>query len=175
MSADGVDNVAPHSFTTVAGIDPPTLCFVSVGEKDTLRNARDTGKFVLNIGSGPLLHEMNESATNFPPSAASSTPPVSNGSRASRSPPPRVRAAPIVFECRVSGEYTIGNCVMVFGEIVHSPRAATVLAEDGLPDAARDGATGPAGTCRVVDPRRGRALDRIRYDDWEKGIRSRDL
>src|ERR1700761_5625155 len=64
-SADGVDNVAPHSFTTVAGIDPPTLCFTSVGHKDTLANIRATGEFVLNIGTEAMLHPMNESATNF--------------------------------------------------------------------------------------------------------------
>ena len=66
ISADGVDNVAPHSFTTVAGVDPPTLCFVSVGAKDTLANVRATGEFVVNIGSRTLLAAMNDSATNFP-------------------------------------------------------------------------------------------------------------
>src|SRR3954471_11562817 len=66
LSVDGIDNVAPHSFTTVADVDPPTLCFVSVGHKDTLANVRATGEFVLNIGSSRLLHAMNDSATNFP-------------------------------------------------------------------------------------------------------------
>jgi len=54
VSAAGVDNVAPHSFTTVAGVDPPTLCFTSVGAKDTLANTRATGEFVLNIGSAEI-------------------------------------------------------------------------------------------------------------------------
>ena len=62
----GRDNLAPHSFTTVAGIDPPTLCFTSVGHKDTLANTRATGEFVLNIGTESMLHAMNDSATNFP-------------------------------------------------------------------------------------------------------------
>ena len=66
VSADGVDNVAPHSFTTVAGIAPPTLCFVSVGAKDTLANVRATGEFVLNIGTWTQLSHMNDSATPFP-------------------------------------------------------------------------------------------------------------
>ena len=66
VSADGTANLAPHSFTTVAGVDPPTLCFTSVGHKDTLANVRATGEFVLNIGTESMLHPMNESATNFP-------------------------------------------------------------------------------------------------------------
>ena len=44
VSAAGADNLAPHSFTTVAAVDPPTVCFVSVGAKDTLANVRATGE-----------------------------------------------------------------------------------------------------------------------------------
>ena len=36
-------NLAPHSFYTVACARPPIVQFTSVGSKDTLRNARDTG------------------------------------------------------------------------------------------------------------------------------------
>ena len=75
----------------------------------------------------------------------------------------------------MSGEHEIGNCVMVFGEVVHLAARRDVLAADGLPDA------------RAVDPlaRLGRAewttlgevfaLPRIRYDDWEQGSRSATL
>lgn len=175
VSADGIDNVAPHSFTTVAGVDPPTLCFVSVGPKDTLRNTRASGEFVLNIGSGRLLHAMNDSATNFPGDESEF-----DATGLEREPsrvvgPSRVRAAPIAFECRVSGEHAIGQCVMVFGEVVHLAVRRDVLAADGLPDAV------------AVDPlaRLGRAewsrlgdvlsLNRIRHADWVQGRRSRDL
>ena len=75
VSADGVDNVAPHSFTTVAGIDPPTLCFVSVGAKDTLANVRATGEFVLNIGTWEQLRAHERLGHAVPRrSSASSTP-----------------------------------------------------------------------------------------------------
>jgi flavin reductase (DIM6/NTAB) family NADH-FMN oxidoreductase RutF len=172
VSADGVDNVAPHSFTTVAGIDPPTLCFVSVGAKDTLANARATGEFVLNIGTGHLLHAMNDSATDFPGEQSEFDAAGLEREPSAKVAPPRVAAAPIAFECRVSGEHVIGNCVMVFGEVVHVAAHKSVLAADGLPDAT------------AVDPlaRLGRAewsrlgevvsLNRIRYDDWTKGRRS---
>lgn len=175
VSADGLDNVAPHSFTTVAGVDPPTLCFVSVGHKDTLRNVRATGEFVLNIGTGTLLHAMNDTATDFPGDHSEFDAAALEREPSAVVTPPRVRAAPIAFECRVSGEHQIGRCVMVFGEVVHLAAHRDVLADDGLPDA------------RAVDPlaRLGRAewsrlgevlsLDRIRYDDWAEGRRSADL
>jgi flavin reductase (DIM6/NTAB) family NADH-FMN oxidoreductase RutF len=172
VAADGSANLAPHSFTTVAGVDPPTLCFTSVGHKDTLANTRATGEFVLNIGTEAMLHAMNDSATNFPHG-------MSEFDQAELSPepsvsvkPPRVSGAPIAFECRVSGEHEIGNCVMIFGEVLHIAAARSVLAGDGLPDA------------RAVAPlaRLGRAewstlgelidLPRIRYDDWQQGSRS---
>lgn len=172
VSADGIDNVAPHSFTTVAGVDPPTLCFVSVGRKDTLANARATGEFVLNIGSSPLLARMNDSATDFPDAVSEFDAARLEREDSAVVAPPRVAEAPIAFECRVSGEYVIGNCVTVFGEVVHVAVRPDVLAPDGLPDA------------RLVDPlaRLGRAewgllgeivaLPRITFADWQQGRRS---
>ncbi len=171
-SAGGVDNVAPHSFTTVAGIDPPTLCFTSVGAKNTLANVRATGEFVLNIGTWPQLHRMNDSATNFPNDHSEFDQAGLEREPSAVVAPPRVRDAPVAFECRVSGEHVIGSCVMVFGEVLHLRAHRDALAADGLPDA------------RAVDPlaRLGRSewarlgdcvsLERIRYDDWADGARS---
>ena len=44
LSAEGVVNLAPHSFYTVACARPPIVMFSSVGRKDTLRNVRATGE-----------------------------------------------------------------------------------------------------------------------------------
>lgn len=172
MSSDGVPNLAPHSFTTVAGVNPPTLCFVSVGAKDTLANVRATGEFVLQIGRWSQLAPMNDSATPLPAdqdefAAAQLATTPSTVVR-----PPRVADAPVAFECRASGEHVIGDCVMVFGEVVHLSVDPAVLADDGLPDA------------RALDPlsRLGRsewgrlgeifATDRITLPQWESGRRS---
>ncbi|WP_375485901.1 flavin reductase family protein [uncultured Jatrophihabitans sp.] len=172
ISADGVDNVAPHSFTTVAGTDPATLCFTSVGAKDTLANVRATGEFVLNVGTWHQLHGMNDTATDFPGALSEFDAAGLEREPSTVVAPPRVRDAPVAFECRVSGEHVVGTCVMVFGEVVHLAAHTSVLAEDGRPDA------------RLVDPlaRLGRnewsrlgelvAIDRIRYEDWTDGRRS---
>ncbi len=172
VSADGVDNVAPHSFTTVAGVDPPTLCFVSVGTKDTLRNVRATGEFVVNIGSDPLLGVMNDSATNFPADLSEFDQADIVREPSTVVAPPRVQAAPIAFECRASGEHVIGNCTTVFGEVVHLAVDPTVLADDGLPDARKVAPLARLG--RAEWSRLGEvvSLNRIRFDDWEQGRRS---
>jgi flavin reductase (DIM6/NTAB) family NADH-FMN oxidoreductase RutF len=54
-SAEGVDNLAPHSFFTVASVDPPIVQFTSVGEKDSLRNIRSRGELVVNLAPAGLI------------------------------------------------------------------------------------------------------------------------
>jgi flavin reductase (DIM6/NTAB) family NADH-FMN oxidoreductase RutF len=170
----GTPNLAPHSFTTVAARRPPTLCFVSVGHKDSLANTRATGEFVLNIGSARHLHQLNESATPLPYGTSEFDAAQVTMAPSATVRPPRVADSPVAFECRVSGEYEIGDCVMVFGEVLHISALSTVLADDGLPSA------------HAVDPlaRLGRAewsalgevfaLDRITLREWEAGSRSTD-
>lgn len=172
VSPDGVDNLAPHSFTTVAGTEPPTLCFVSIGHKDTLANVRATGEFVLNIGTRRLLHPMNESATNFPPTVSEF-----DAAGLEREPsrtvvPARVASAPIAFECRAAGEHEIGRCVMIFGEVLHIAIATEVLAEDGLPDARALAPLARLGRAEWSTLGTVVSLERIRYEDWQAGLRS---
>ena len=72
----------------------------------------------------------------------------------------------------MSGEYEVGTCVMVFGEIVHVAAHASVLADDGMPDAealaplARLGRSEWSLLGEVI------TLKRIRFDDWQQGRRS---
>src|ERR1700681_3348540 len=60
-SAEGVENLAPHSFFTVAAIDPPVVQFTSVGSKDSLRNVEATGEFVVNLAPAWLFEQINAS------------------------------------------------------------------------------------------------------------------
>lgn len=174
VSGDGRDNLAPHSFTTVAGVDPPTLCFTSVGHKDTLANVRATGEFVLNIGTETLLHAMNESATNFPHGMSEFEHAGVHREDSVLVRPARVREAPVAFECRVAGEHEIGNCVMVFGEVLHLAADTEVLAADGLPDARKLAPLSRLGRAEWSTLGEVMDLPRIRFTDWEQGARSGD-
>ena len=66
-STDGVDNLAPHSFFSVAGINPPVLMFTSVGEKDSLRNIVATREFVVSTCTEALMERVNLTGTDYPP------------------------------------------------------------------------------------------------------------
>ena len=59
-SADGVDNLAPYSFFTVASVQPPVLAVTQVNppnrpadrpHKDTLSNLQQSGECVVNVAA----------------------------------------------------------------------------------------------------------------------------
>ena len=66
VSAEGRPNLAPHSFFTVASSAPPTVLFVSIGDKDTVKNVRATRSFVVNIAGHALAEKMNATSINAP-------------------------------------------------------------------------------------------------------------
>ena len=172
LDADGIDNVAPHSFNTVAGIDPLTVCFVSIGTKDTLRNVRATGEFVLNIGAEHQARVMNDSATDFAGHVSEF-----DAADVAREPslsvrPPRVAGAPIAMECRVAGEHVIGGSVMVFGEVIRIAIARDCLAADGRPDPELVAPLARLGRNQWATLGQVFALDRIKAANWDGGQRS---
>jgi flavin reductase (DIM6/NTAB) family NADH-FMN oxidoreductase RutF len=132
-SATGVDNLAPHSFFTVAGIDPPVLSFTSVGEKDTLRNVRATREFVVCMSTEPLMEQVNLSGTDFPADTSEFDAVGVTREPSLRIAPPRVRESPVALECRYVDERTFGSCTVVFGEVVHLAVEESVL-RDGRPE-----------------------------------------
>src|SRR5919199_5101773 len=119
VSEDGVVNLAPHSFFTVASAEPPVVAFTSVGTKDSLRNIRQTGEFVVNLAPRSLAEQVNRTSTNFPPDVdelaiAGLTPQPS-----AVVGPPRVAESPVALECRADGERSFGRSTVVFGRVVH--------------------------------------------------------
>lgn len=71
-NADGLANLAPYSFFTVASCNPPVLAITQVNPrdraaKDTLNNLRETGECVVNIVSADLSAQMNASCADYPP------------------------------------------------------------------------------------------------------------
>ncbi|RJK96525.1 flavin reductase family protein [Vallicoccus soli] len=136
-SADGVDNLAPHSFFTVASADPPVVCFTSVGTKDTLRNVRATGELVVCLAPRGLSDAVNATATDYPPGTSEFDAVGLAREPSARVRPPRVAGSPLALECRSAGERSFGRSTVVFAEVVHVAVAPGVLAADGLPDPRR--------------------------------------
>lgn len=147
LDLNGVPNLAPFSFFTVASANPPVLCVCpAVREardglrptKDTLENIRATGEFVVNIVSEETVEAMNQTAAQLPPEAdefehAGLTPVPGESVRA-----PRVAEARVQMECRlrqiieVSGEVMGGSIVL--GEVLRFHISEAVLKPNFIVD-----------------------------------------
>ena len=104
LSADGVRNIAPHSFFNAVATDPPHVMVSSTGVKDSVRNIRATKEFVLNIVTMDVLDDMVFTSTDFPPEEDefdwSGLTPVPSAKVA----PPRIAEAKAHLECVLAPE-----------------------------------------------------------------------
>jgi len=132
---DGADNLAPYSFFNVACIDPPTLSFsagrgADDGPKDSARNARETGEFVVNVVTADLAAAMNATSTT----AAVDEFEVAGVTKveSARVAPPRVAAAKVTFECRLVDRVPLGTNALLLGEVVLAHVADEVVTDGRL-------------------------------------------
>ena len=117
LSADGTRNLAPHSYFNIISSAPPIVHFTSTGVKDTLRNVRATGEFVVNVVSRDLLEEMNTTAADFPPGEDEFAWAGLEAAPSETVAPQRVARARAALECRVRDTLSMGNGTMVFGDV----------------------------------------------------------
>ena len=130
-SADGVDNLAPHSFFTISSVTPPVVQFTSVGSKDSLRNARATGEFVVSLCPEELIEQVNLTGTDFPPDVSEFDAVGLTREPSRRVRPPRVAESPVALECRLAGMKDFGgDSTVVFGEVVWAAVDDRVLRDD---------------------------------------------
>ncbi len=132
-SMAGVDNLAPHSFFSIAGVDPPVVSFTSVGTKDSLRNILATGEFVVSVCTEDLRDQVNLTGTDFPASVSEYDAVGLTREPSLKVAPPRVAESPVAMECRLVDTKSFGDCTVVFGQVVHLVVSEAVL-RDGRPE-----------------------------------------
>lgn len=133
LSDDGVVNLAPHSFYTVACARPPIVQFSSVGRKDTLRNVLATGEFVVNLSPASLLNEVNNSAARFAPEDSEVEALGITMEPSVKVRPPRVAASPVSIECTLHSTNELGDSTVILGDVQVISVAEDVLV-DGHPE-----------------------------------------
>jgi flavin reductase (DIM6/NTAB) family NADH-FMN oxidoreductase RutF len=131
LDEDGSVNAAPFSFFNVFGQDPALLVLGlehrEGAPKDTTRNIRRTGEFVVNIATPDLLEAMVGTATPHPGSEVEALGLATEPS--ARVAPPRLAAAPASIEClRLDALSYSEEREIVVG------RAVAMAARDGLID-----------------------------------------
>lgn len=132
LNRDGVRNLAPFSFFNGVSIIPPTVS-VSIyntppgpgrtdGVKDTLRNIKVTGEFVVHIVSESLGETMNMTATDYPPDMDDFAMTGLAAVASEKVRPDRIAEAAVAMECRLHGLMPVGpgfgGATLVVGEVV---------------------------------------------------------
>jgi flavin reductase (DIM6/NTAB) family NADH-FMN oxidoreductase RutF len=124
ISTDGVANLAPVSFFTAVGRQPPMVSLSMQarsdgGLKDTFVNIRDTGEFCTNLASLPQAHQMHRTAAEFPSEVDEFEAVGLEKAPSQVVKVPRVAGAPISFECTVERIIPIGDLDdhIVFGVV----------------------------------------------------------
>lgn len=146
LSAAGVGNLAPFSFFAMGGQNPQSVAFCPIADrdgnpKDTLRNVRDTGEFVINIVSRAMAERVNQASAPYPFEIDEFD--VTGFTRvpSERVKAPRVAESPAAIECRVFQIIPHGagpqHATWVIAEAVLLHVDDGVIAADGLPDTAK--------------------------------------
>jgi flavin reductase (DIM6/NTAB) family NADH-FMN oxidoreductase RutF len=141
MGADGSINLAPFSFFNGVGSAPPTVMF-SVGKregrpKDSLRNAAETGEFVLNFVSEELAERMNLTSGDWDYEIDEFEKAGLTQAPSTDVKPPRVAEAVVAMEARVSQIVPVEDTTytMVLGHVLRFHIRDGLLRPNGLVDA----------------------------------------
>jgi len=71
-STAGIGNVAPFSYFNAGGANPPSLVICPMNNragdiKDTVRNIRATGEYVINLVTRSMAEKINQASWGYPP------------------------------------------------------------------------------------------------------------
>ena len=122
MSAEGQINAAPFSFFNLLGANPPILA-IAPGDrddgtpKDTARNIRSTGEFVVNLVDETIAEAMNKCSASLPYGENELVHAGLHTTGSSLVKPPRITESPVSLECKEWGTLRIGANRVVVGLI----------------------------------------------------------
>ncbi len=146
LSRDGVANLAPFSFFQMVTPNPPTLLFCPQHHtdgslKDTARNIRDTGEFVVSLVSFAMVHEMNATSFAFDSETSEFERAGVVAAASHTVKPPRVADAPMSFECKLASFQIYpaesATSTIILGEVVAAHADPSIVGDDGVIDPMR--------------------------------------
>jgi flavin reductase (DIM6/NTAB) family NADH-FMN oxidoreductase RutF len=164
-SADGVLNLAPHSFFTVACVQPPMVQFTSVGRKDSLNNVEATGEFVVNFAAEALFEQVNATGTNFPAEISEFEAVGLTTEPSQTVAVPRVAESPVAIECTLHTTLELGDSTVVIGRVRHLAVDEAVMV-DGHPEIRLLRPLARLGKDEWSTLGEVRTITRIRHKDW---------
>ncbi|MGO2334379.1 flavin reductase family protein [Providencia sp.] len=139
----GRTNLAPYSFFNIFNYSPPILVFSSVGKKDSVTNAIETGEFVYNLATLELSEQVNMSSATLERGESEFALTQLSTLPSTIVTPPRIAQTPVSMECVVTQYQQLKNASghlldtwMIMGEVVMVHIDESTL-ENGLYDSAQ--------------------------------------
>lgn len=181
MDEKGHLNAAPFSAYNYLCTDPPIIgvgisnrSSESFVPKDTARNIRHTGEFVINVVTEDIAQQMNLCSTSFPPEVNEVEVAGFTTAPSQKIKVPRIAEAHAALECREFTTMEIGRSRIILARVV------AVYVEDRFVDAA--GPEIKAEDLHLIGRMNGTGnyartsdafmtMSRIPYAEWEKGKR----
>lgn len=175
--ATGVVNAAPFSWFQAVCSDPLMVMLAiqkrSDGSpKDTVRNIRATGEFVVNVSPKALAKEMVQTSGEYGPEVSELKEVGLATSPSRKVRPPRIAASPVHLECRLHQEIPLGRAngtSLILGEVVHLAADDAVLDARGNVDPAKLVVVARMGGAEYVDTERVFTMRRPTPDDLLRG------
>ena len=140
-------NLSPFSFFNVFSANPPILVFSPARRvrdnttKHTLENILITKEVVINIVNYDMVQQMSLSSTEYPAGVNEFLKSGLTEVASDIVKPPRVKEAPVHFECKVNDVIALGNeggaGNLIIAEVVKLHIKETILDADGKIDANR--------------------------------------
>lgn len=120
---DGRTNAAPYSFFNVFGSNPPIVAFAPGNKdrltpKDTARNIRETGEFVVHMVDESLGQVMVATSATLPHGESELDLNKLATFPSQKVKVPRIASAPVALECTEHSTIEIGSNRLIIG-IVH--------------------------------------------------------
>lgn len=119
IGADGVRNVAPYSFFNAVAYVPPQVMFASNGNKDSVRNIRETGVFCTNVVAQDMRDVMNASSAMLPRDVDEFDHAGLTAADCVTIDCPRIEGVPASMECRMTHILELAGVdnFAIFGEV----------------------------------------------------------
>ncbi|MBU0637534.1 MAG: flavin reductase family protein [Planctomycetes bacterium] len=164
VASDGRHNLAPFSFYNMVSANPPVVMICPAprrdgSPKDTLRNIRETGQFVVATVTEAIGEAMAACGADLPYGESEFEFSGLTPAPARQVRPPLVRESPVNIECNLRQTVSFGTQpgagTAVFGDILAVHVADWLLDAQGLVDPHKLRTLGRLGEnwyCRVVEP-----------------------
>jgi len=144
VDRDGNVNLSPFSFFNVFSANPPVMIFSPARRgrdnttKHTLENVKEHAEVVVNIVSYDMVQQMSLSSTEYGKGINEFVKAGFTEEKSERVKPPRVKEAPVSFECKVMEVKSLGEHggagQLVICEVLLMHIADHVLDENGKID-----------------------------------------